>query len=282
MEQNNFSLAELQNWMQGMLIRHVPVTGEHAGEPVLADDIVNASKRLSAVKHLDIYRHSYIARLRSCMQSQFGALAYALGNELFELFADQYLDTYPSNSYTLNTLGEKFATFLEETRPDKESPQKETWPDFMIELADFEYALSVIFDQQADENYTIATDNTPDELLKPAPVLHLFHHQFPICKYYLDFTQEALPELPFPEESFCAVTRHDYKLGLFTIRGAQYHFLKYMQQGQTIEAAKQNMATTFSFVKSQLDDIWPVWKKSFIASRLLCESNKTYEVLKTS
>ena len=274
MEQNNFSLAELQNWMQGMLIRHVPVTGEHAGEPVLADDVVNSSKRLSAVKHLDIYRHSYIARLRSCMQSQFNALAYALGNELFELFADQYLDTYPSNSYTLNTLGEKFAAFLEETRPDKESPQKETWPDFMIELAGFEYALSVIFDQQADGNYTIATDDTPDELLKPAPVLHLFRHQFPICKYYLDFTQDALPELPFPEESFCAITRHDYKLGLFTIREAQYYFLESMQQDRTVKATKEYMAKTFSFDSSALDNIWPVWKKNFIASKLLCVKDK--------
>src|SRR6202008_4858565 len=125
-------------------VHHAPVQGIAVSAAV--EDIVNQSQRLSAVHHLDLYRHSYIARLRSCMQSQFSALAYALGSELFELFADQYLDTYPSESYTLNTLGEKFAIFLQEPRPDAGQEPKETWPDFMIELAGFEYALSKIFD----------------------------------------------------------------------------------------------------------------------------------------
>src|ERR1700733_1314411 len=97
-EIETFSLIQLQNWMQGMLVQHVPV----ADGDVTVEDVVSASKRLSAVRHLNIYRQSYIARLRACMQNQFGALAYALGAELFELFADQYLDSTPSESYTLN------------------------------------------------------------------------------------------------------------------------------------------------------------------------------------
>lgn len=264
MEDSNFSLTQLQNWMQGMLVHHEPLENSNSTEPVLVENVVNSSKRLSAIRHLDIYRYSYIARLRACMQSQFSALAYALGSELFELFADQYLDTYPSESYTLNTLGEKFAAFLEETRPDAGQEEKETWPDFMIELAGFEYALSVIFDERANENSTVTPNNTPDELLKPAPILHLFHYQYPICDYYLEFSQGKEPELPFPEESYCVVTRHNYKLGLFTIKGAQYYFLKSMQQGNTVESAKNDLIKTFNFDRIELDKIWPEWKKSFI------------------
>src|ERR1700753_3361545 len=118
----DFSVAQLQSWMQGMLVHHVPVAEGGLG----TEDVVNATERLSAVAHLKIYRHSYIARLRACMQNQFAALAYALGNELFEAFADQYLNTYPSNSYTLNTLGEKFPDFLQQTRPDID--EQESWP----------------------------------------------------------------------------------------------------------------------------------------------------------
>jgi hypothetical protein len=268
MDPNNFSLTQLQNWMQGMLVHHAPV--ENIAVPAAVEDIVNPSQRLSAVRHLDIYRHSYIARLRACMQSQFSALAYALGSELFELFADQYLDTYPSESYTLNTLGQKFALFLQETRPDSESKEKETWPDFMIELADFEYALSEIFDQHADKELAEALPDTPDELLKLVPVFQLFHHQYPICGYYLEFTQGKEPELPFPKESYCAVSRRDYKLGLFTIRGAQYHFLKNMQQGDSIEAAKNNLVKTFGFKRGDFDKIWPEWKKGFIDAGFFC------------
>lgn len=250
-----------------MLVHPVAIvdpTSEMHAVPV--EHVVNESQRLSAVKHLDIYRYSYIARLRSCMQSQFSALCYALGKELFELFADQYLDTYPSETYTLNTLGEKFPAFLEETRPDAAQEEKESWPDFMIELAGFEYALSVIFDEHNEETNATATMDTHDESLKLTPVFHLFHHQYPICNYYLEFNQKREPELPFPEESFCVVTRHHYKLGLFNIRAAQYYFLESMQQQHSVHAAKTHLITTFGFQPEDFDRVWPEWKNGFIAS----------------
>lgn len=265
-ENAGFSLIELQNWMQGMLVQHVPLT-EGGVKP---EDVVNASKRLSAVRHLNIYRQSYIARLRACMQSQFSALAYALGEDLFQAFADQYLDSCPSESYTLNTLGEKFPAFLEKTRPDAAEEQKESWPDFMIELAEFEYALSEIFDEKAIENIHRPGDDAPDDSLKITPLFRLFHHRFPICNYYLEFSQGKKPELPFPEESFCAVTRRDYKLGLFNIRGTQYYFLKSMQEGKSVVEAKMELIQTFGFDRTELENVWPTWKDSFIASGFLC------------
>jgi len=73
------------------------------------------------------------------MASQFKALEYALGESLFKGFADQYLQANPSQSYTLMDLGKNFSSYLEATRPDKEYSEKEDWPDFMIELAAFEY-----------------------------------------------------------------------------------------------------------------------------------------------
>lgn len=265
METDRFSLSQLQNWMQGMLVHSVPLTQSKEESPsATVEAIVNDSQRLNAAKHLDIYRYSYIARLRSCMQSQFRALSYALGNELFEMFADQYLDTYPSESYTLNTLGEKFAAFLAATRPDAEQEIKETWPDFMIELAGFEYALSVIFDQDISDNNINIPHDTPDELLRLTPVFHLFRHQYPICNYYLDYNQGKEPELPFPEESYCVVIRRNYKLGLFHLRKYQYYFLKEMQQHSTFEQASTHFIEAFNTEQSAFDKVWLEWKRTFI------------------
>ncbi|MDR3694427.1 DNA-binding domain-containing protein [Mucilaginibacter sp.] len=264
-ESNDISLPQLQNWMQGILVKGRP----SADERMTIESVVNQSQRLSALRHLNIYRSSYIARLRACMQNQFVALAYALGAGLFESFADQYLDSYPSESYTLNTLGEKFPAFLEKTRPDASLEQKESWPDFIIELAGFEYRLSEIFDQEAAGDQMVLTPNTPDNLLKLTPVLHLFHHQFPICQYYLDFIQNKEPDLPFPGKTYCAVTRRDYKLGLFVIRGAQYHFLKSMQEGKSVKKSMKYLAKNFEFKIEDLEKIWPEWKSTFIASGFL-------------
>ncbi len=268
MERDGFSLGQIQNWMQSILLKDVAAVDSIAANTTV-DDIVHCSKRLNAIGHLDIYRHSYIARLRACMQNQFSALAYALGNDLFELFADQYLAAHPSDSYTLNTLGEKFPSFLEETRPDASDEQKETWPDFMIELARFEYSLSVIFDQnENDDNHL--SEGIPDEMLKLTSVFHLFHHRFPICDYYLNFSQQNKPELPFPEESFCVVTRLKYRLGLFNIKKAQYYFLASMQQGKSVEEAKHDLIQRFNFDKIELDNVWLEWRLSFIASGFFC------------
>jgi len=98
----------------------------------------------------------------------------------------------------------------------------------------------------------------------------LFHHRFPICNYYLEFSQGKEPDLPFPEESFCAVTRRACKLGLFNIRGAQYYFLLNMQQGSTVEEAKGELVKTFNFSRTELDKVWIDWRRNFIASGFFC------------
>jgi hypothetical protein len=200
------------------------------------------------------------------MRNQFGALAYALGPGLFDAFADDYLCRYPSHSYTLNDLGAKFARFLQETRPDADQAQKESWPDFMIELARFEYALSVIFDDATPDEVTAADAGTPDEQLQLRPVFHLFRHQYPVCKYYLDHCAKTNPELPFPQESYSVVLRMNYRLGLFEIKPAQYYFLMAMQNGASVQEAKSWLVTWFHFDPAAVDAIWPEWRSNFIAS----------------
>ncbi|MGK4568964.1 HvfC/BufC family peptide modification chaperone [Flavobacterium sp. 3HN19-14] len=264
-DKDTLPIAEVHNWMQGMLIQHVPVSYSE----LTTDEMVNDSQRLSASQHLMIYRQSYIARLRACMQSQFKCLNYALGEALFTAFADEYLDNYPSSSYTLNDLGKNFSSFLEKTRPEAENGKKEDWPDFMIELAAFEYSLSEIFDMNENTSGKIPDKSTPDHLLVAAPSLHLYEQQFPICRYYLDFNAGLSPELPFPAQSFAAVSRQNFKLGLFNIGADQYHFLNYVKAGASVAAAKDILVGIFNVDKVKLEEIWPIWRGNFIDSGFL-------------
>ena len=215
---------------------------------------------------MNIYRQSYIARLRECMKNQFSALAFALGEELFQMFADRYLDACPSDSYTLNRLGEKFPAFLRQTRPDADASEKEDWVDFIIELARFEYELSVIFDEFSENESEPAEESSPDEALRLAPLFRLFHHRHPVARYYLDVTEKNAPELPFEEESFCAVTRNDYRLVLSELKPAQYYFLERLTRGETIAQAKKYFVDVYRFDAARLDEVWKEWRKNFIAS----------------
>ena len=260
------NLAQIQSWMQSFLIS--PETGA-----AKAADFINASSRLPAARHLNIYRQSYIARLRECMKNQFSALNYALGEELFQMFADQYLDAYPSKSYTLNDLGKNFSAYLEETRPDAESGEKESWIDFIIALADFEYSLSEIFDEHAGEETVAADYSTPDEALKLVPVFYLFEHPYPVARYYLDFIKKKNPELPFEGKTYCAVTRFRYRLGLLEINPIQYFFLEKLRTGVSIENAKNYTAGKFGLDPEKFENIWQRWRNAFMASNFFTSIN---------
>jgi hypothetical protein len=264
-DNNYFSLEQVQQWMQDALV-YPGKTADSIFDKVAVDEMINASAKLPAQRHLNIYRQSYIARLRECMKNQFSGLAYALGEELFQAFADDYLRAYPSESYTLNDLGKKFPDFLEATRPDANEEVKESWPDFMIELARFELELSVLFDERAQEKERFLSPGTTDEALLLTPVFHLFHHRFPVCRYYLDYTAKKNPELPFAGETYCAVTRKNFRLGLFEIKPAQFIFLSCMKKGKTVGEALMQTAEIFHLDEKSMNELWLEWRGNFIAS----------------
>ncbi len=254
----DLTLNDIQHDMQGALLN-----------PSECSDVfihyVKPSARLSARAHLGIYQESYRMRLQQCMAVQFAALKYALGDELFQLFVDQYIQAYPSDSYSLNHLGQHFACFLEETRPDAKRPVRENWPDFMIELADFEFSLNRLFDLEADDEGDVATEADFDEQLKLLPVFALFQHQFPIMDYYQRYNNDERPELPFPKQSCSIVIRHRYRLGLFDLNFSQYRFLELLKKEGSIDQAKQAMQGLFGCEQSELDAMWLQWRKKWIA-----------------
>jgi hypothetical protein len=264
-------LDSFQKWMQQMLLDPHGQTDVDAAD-LLPDamkgasleSVVNDSDRLSAAEHLAIYQRSYIARLRDCMAKQFSALEYALGEELFCGFADNYLEHYPSNSYNLAQLGEHFADYLEDTRPDKDQDEREEWPDFMIELARFEYAASIIFDQKADEDFRLADENTPEESLKLIPVFYAFYFRFPIRWFYHEFISDNKPGLPRAQDTFCAIVRKNYKLALFDLNAGQYYLLRYLMAGHSVSEAKQLLCEQNNFDEAQLNEVWPVWKQRWL------------------
>jgi hypothetical protein len=250
------SFAQIQQWMQTQLIN-----------PQFRDDyedFVKSTSKLSAKQHVQIYQRSYIARLRDCMITQFPALSHALGRELFTEFADLYLHQYPSKSYTLGDLGQYFGKFLEETRPDKDAEVKESWPDFMIELAEFEYSVNIIFDEKANENHQQATSETKEDDLQLVPVFHLYKHQFPVSLYYKEVVNDRNPELPFEQESYSVLLRRDYRLGLFELHRVQYYFLAKLKETQSISATKKFFITQHKFDVTELESYWQQWKEKWL------------------
>ncbi|HEY2147291.1 MAG TPA: DNA-binding domain-containing protein, partial [Pirellulales bacterium] len=122
------------------------------------EQVVSRSLAQTSVERLSIYANAYYARLLECLGEEFPVLKQTLGEETFDAFAFDYLQRYPSQSYTLGKLGENFARYLRDTRPaanneaqsgdasDDGGELPADWPDFLIELATVEWIFSQVFD----------------------------------------------------------------------------------------------------------------------------------------
>jgi len=253
---------------QALLDPHQPAPGNPLGAlpPVsgaAVESVINHSARLSAQEHLAIYQRSYITRLRGCMAQQFSALEYALGQDLFQAFADDYLVAFPSTHYNLAELGRLFPAYLQANRPDALSAEKEDWIDFVIELAEFEYAISELFDREADD-YRLAEMTDADDKIGLAPTCGLFQLQFPSNTFYTQFKKAASPALPFAATSHCVVVRHQYKLAVYDVQPDHYAFLGLLAQGMTAAAAKAVFVQRYQLDAATFALIWPVWKQKWI------------------
>lgn len=264
-------LKDFQQWMQQLLLDPYQQTGvdpssllSNVSNATSIEDVICHSEKLTAQEHLGIYQRSYIARLRNCMSQQFSALEYALGETIFCAFADDYLASRPSHNYNLSLLGAHFSDHLENNRPDAEEEQKEDWIDFMIELAQFEYAIGVLFEAKAEEDYQLATIETHEDKLKLVPICALFKFRFPVQKYYSEFKNGKQPNLPIEYESYCVVLRHKFKLAVYDLHKEQYDFLSILKEQTDITIAKELFKTQYKENTILLEQIWGSWKKRWI------------------
>lgn len=273
-KKRKLALADFQQWMQQMLLDasgQIRIDGKEV-ELLPVEEVIKPSERLAAWQHLAIYQHGYTARLRDCMAKQFTALEYALGKQLFQAFADEYLHQYPSESYNLANLGDRFSTFLQETRPDREEQVKEEWPDFMIELAQFECAINRIFDEEINEEYTLVTADETTEKLKLIPGIHLFKFKFPVRWYYSEVANDRAPDLPAAEETYCVVFRQDYKLLMFDLHLEQYLLLLQLQGERTLPEALQVLSNQYGVSYASLEKAWPEWRKQWLKHGFFCKA----------
>ena len=246
------SLRGMQEWMQSALVDPDSVQKQDVAAWLMP------SNRLSASERLGIYQRSYIARLCICLAEQFPASRHVLGSVLFDQFARVYLAQAPSDSYTLYELGRRFPAFLQETRPDSEQPEErqETWVNFMIDLANYERTLFVLFDAPGHEGKRWPTSETLDEALVLQPCFDLGAYRFPVANYYHSVADQSEPQLPPLAASYVAITRHDYIMSSLPITQLHYEFLRALQQSQSVDISLDYVANKLNVSNAMVRASW--------------------------
>jgi hypothetical protein len=112
-------LTTLQSFLQ-VLLTH-PGTAEEAAQtaPALALLPVEDARRvakgrgeLTGLERIDIYREMYLLRMYDALSADYPALLTLFGERRFRAFVRDYVDVYPSRSYTLNRLGDHVPGFV--------------------------------------------------------------------------------------------------------------------------------------------------------------------------
>jgi hypothetical protein len=246
-------LDQIQRWMQAVLMHpggaEAGAASEAAreaidGPPEEAERVVTRSRALSGLERLAIYNRAYYARLLECLRESFPVLFHALGEDAFGSFALDYLQKYPSRSYTLNDLGANFPRYLRESRPaDEPGP---SWPDFVIDLATLEWTYNEVFDGPGVEGHlllrpdrlrAIPPERWPDARLVPVPCLRLLHLSYPVHGYYTAVRRRKEPEFPEPAATFLAVTRRRYVIRRHELSRPQFVLLEALLRGQSVGEA---------------------------------------------
>jgi hypothetical protein len=250
-------LEQIQRWMQAAIMHPVGVAeGIASAEarrhidvgPDEAEKVVTRSKALTAVERLAIYGYAYYARLLDCLRDEFPVLKHALGDEVFDAFAAEYLEQYPSRSYTLFHLGLNFPRFLAETRPDRDGDGSAAvaWPDFLIDLATLELTFNEVFDGSGVEGedlldagrlQAIAPERLLDARLVGVPCLRLLALRYPVHRYFTAVRRHEEPSLPEPAETYLAVTRRRYMVRHYELSRPAYQLLHALLAGESLGQA---------------------------------------------
>lgn len=244
-------LPVLQKWMQAVITNVDGVTkGIQASEaqqhiavdPSQVESIVTPSKRRTSTQRLEVYAHAYYARLIECLKSIYPLFAKTVGDELFDQFAIAYLQQYPSNSYTLNRLGDQFPEFLEETSPTYRTDEW-SFEDFLVGLAVVERSIDAIFDGPGFEGQEtvsssqlegITPENFAEATFEVVPCLRLHSFPFPVNDFITSVKKDAQAPIPEFAPSWLALTRRDFVVRRVPLSRLEYYILSGLAEGATV------------------------------------------------
>jgi len=243
-------------------------------DPASARMLFAPGGRLGAAEGLAVYQRGYFLRIAACMREQFPALCHALGRALFDDFVADYIRDCPPARHTLHDLGRRFSDWMEASRPD--GAVREPWVDFMISLADLEYAVFRMFDAEGNEGRAFATTDTPDADLRLQPAFALGRYGFPVADYYHAVRRGENPMVPAPAPVHLALVRTDYVIRTIPLSETHHAFLAEMLAGSSVEASLAHVAARFELEPGSVGRSWretPGIRDQWIAWGFFADAN---------
>jgi len=267
-------LGRMQRWMQACLMAGGPVERAIETPAAVLDfpasaapGLIRASRTLAPLERLDIYRGMYELRLVEALKVDYPGLRKLWSEETFEELARLYVASHPSESYTLNRLGDRLPEFL---------PRVEGLPEarFAWDLARLELAETLVFDEEESpvaEAGTIAS--LPEKQwarlrFHPVRALRMLRLHYPAQEYMQAARRDETPAAPRPRKTNLIVYRRDFALLHLPVAEPGYALFDALAQGCTLAEGMEAMQKAGGGSPKQVFQYFRVWFGERLFSRV--------------
>jgi hypothetical protein len=207
-------LERVQRWLQAVIVHPGSVEDALAAAEVPAgalEDVVRPSWSLSAAERVDVYHGMYLLRMVEALGHDYPAVRHFLGEEAFADLVRDYVQRYPSRSYTLNRLGDHLPRFLLDEPARRDGG-------FLHDLARAELAVTEVFDEEQSPTLdggalkAVPPDAWANARLRPIKALRLLALRHTVVGHLEAAKHDRPAPRPRRRASFLAVYRRDYSV----------------------------------------------------------------------
>jgi hypothetical protein len=209
-------------------------------------EVVLPSHSMTSAERVGVYHGMYLMRMEEALETDYPVIRYHLGDHQFGHLVREYVQRYPSTSYTLNRLGDHFPQFF------LDEPE---WPDaaFLHDLARLELAMTEVFDEEespvlgSEELEAVPPDAWEEARLRPISALRLLAFNHAVVPNLVAYHEDRPSPGPRRRATWVALYRRDYSVLRLELSRAEYDLLKEIVEGAPLGEA----LTTAAASKSQ-------------------------------
>jgi hypothetical protein len=246
-------LARLQHWMQEVVVHpgniEEAVASDEAELYIPSErlsEVVLPSHSMTSAERIGVYHGMYLMRMEEALETDYPVIRYHLGDHQFAHLVREYVERYPSTSYTLNRLGDHLPQFFLD-EPD--------WHEaaFLHDLARLELAMTEVFDEEespvlsAAELEAVPPEAWEEARLRPIPAFRLLAFKHAVIPNLVAYHEDRPSPSPRRRATWVALYRRDYSVLRLELSRAEYDLLKEIVEGAPLGEA----LTTAAASKSQ-------------------------------
>lgn len=234
------------------------LSGEHAA--ILP--AIKPHPRLSATQQFAIYSEGYRLRLLAAIRSDYPALIALIGNETFDVAAQQYIEATPSKSYTLDIYPHGFAGFFAKHSNDM----------FAAELALLEQAIAEVFTAPdsdvlaPDALAGVSMDVFAGMKLPLRDASKLLQFEYPVNDWLVAQRAGQNPAKSDATQTWLLVYRHHNEVKRLSMSHMEYLMLEKLDAGLDVGEALDSVAAgnpiNAGDMKTNLQNWFANWMQS--------------------